>query len=72
LLLEELEKELINPWFDELDFPEKSERGMGGSQVLTSQGGDGDCRLICETGPSGSTGSSFIQVETEAKRGSPS
>jgi len=31
LLLEEREKELINPWFNELDFPEKPERGMGGS-----------------------------------------
>ncbi|GAU49229.1 hypothetical protein TSUD_282800 [Trifolium subterraneum] len=41
---------------------------MGGSQVLTSQGSDCDCRLLCETGPSGSTGSSFIQVKTEAMK----
>lgn len=68
LLLEELEKELINPWFDELDFPEKSERGMGGSQLLSSKGGVGDCRLICEAGPSSSAESSFIQVETEAMK----
>lgn len=54
LFLEELEKELINPWFNELDFPEKSDRGMGGS----SRGGDGDCRLISEACPSGSTGAS--------------
>ncbi|CAJ2665445.1 unnamed protein product [Trifolium pratense] len=46
----------------------KSERGMSGSQVLTSQGADGDRRLICEADPSGSTGSSFIQVETEAMK----
>lgn len=74
LSLDELEKELINPWFDELDFLEKSDREMDGSQVLSSQGGDGNCRRIlsprCETGLSGSIESShaFIQVETEAMK----
>ncbi|KAL5080075.1 hypothetical protein RYX36_008496 [Vicia faba] len=68
LLLEELEKELINPWFDELEFPEKLERGMGRNQVSYSQGGNDDCRLISEAGPSGSTECSFIQVETEAMK----
>jgi len=32
------------PWFNELDI-------LDGSQVLSSLGGDGDCRLICEVGP---------------------
>ncbi|KAI5442455.1 hypothetical protein KIW84_011503 [Lathyrus oleraceus] len=68
LLLEELEKELINPWFDELEFPEKLERGMGRNQVLCSQGGNDDCQLISEAGPSGSTESSFIHMETEAMK----
>lgn len=55
LLSEELENELINPWFDELDLPKKSEREIDGSQVLSSQRFDGNYRLICEVGPSGST-----------------
>ncbi|TKY50406.1 Methyl-CpG-binding domain-containing protein 9 [Spatholobus suberectus] len=74
LSLDELEKELINPWFDGLDFLEKSERDMDESQVLISQGADGNCRPLlsprCEAGPSGSIESShaFIQVETEAMK----
>ncbi|KAL5152848.1 Methyl-CpG-binding domain-containing protein 9 [Glycine soja] len=74
LTLDELEKELINPWFDELDFLEKSERDMDESQVLISQGADGNCRPLlsprCEADPSGSIESShaFIQVETEAMK----
>ncbi|KAJ1416476.1 Zinc finger, PHD-type [Sesbania bispinosa] len=73
LSLNELEKELINPWFDGLDFLEKSEKEMDSSQVLSSQGADGNCRPLssrCEAGPSGSTESShaFIQVETEAMK----
>ncbi|XP_027358287.1 methyl-CpG-binding domain-containing protein 9 [Abrus precatorius] len=74
LSLDELEKELINPWFDVLDVPEKSDGEMEGNQVLSSQGADGDCGLIlsprCEAGPSGSVESShaFIQVETEAMK----
>ncbi|KAL2335636.1 hypothetical protein Fmac_016849 [Flemingia macrophylla] len=72
LSLDELEKELINPWFDGLDFLENSERDMDECQVLISQGADGNCRPLssprCEVGPSGSPESShaFIQVETEA------
>ncbi|KAK7271687.1 hypothetical protein RJT34_27787 [Clitoria ternatea] len=72
LSLDELEKELINPWFDGLDFLEKSEREMDESQVLI--GADGNCRPFlsqtCEAGPSGSLESShaFIQVETEAMK----
>ncbi|PNX71539.1 methyl-CpG binding domain-containing protein 9-like, partial [Trifolium pratense] len=58
--------ELLERFREILDM--KSERGMSGSQVLTSQGADGDRRLICEADPSGSTGSSFIQVETEAMK----
>ncbi|KAK7316429.1 hypothetical protein VNO77_35457 [Canavalia gladiata] len=74
LSLDELEKELINPWFDEFDLLEKSDRGMDSSVVSSSQGADGDCRPIlsprCEGGLSGSVGSShaFIQVETEAMK----
>ncbi|KAE9590422.1 putative histone acetyltransferase chromatin regulator PHD family [Lupinus albus] len=71
LLLDELEKELINPWFDGLDFVEKSEREMNGSQVLDFPGDDGNCRSPkCELGPSGSVESAhaFIQVETEAMK----
>lgn len=72
--LDELEKELINPWFDGLDFLENSEREIDGNQVLSLQGADGNCRPIlspsCEAGPSGSVKSShaFIQVETEAMK----
>lgn len=64
LSLDELEKELIHPWFD----------GLDESQSLVSQGADGNCRPLlpprCETGPSGSLESyhSFIQVETEAMK----
>ncbi|XP_019452879.1 PREDICTED: methyl-CpG-binding domain-containing protein 9-like [Lupinus angustifolius] len=71
LLLDELEKELINPWFDGLEFVEKCERETNGSQVLNLPGGDGNCRSPrCELGPSGSVESShaFIQVETEAMK----
>ncbi|XP_061353751.1 methyl-CpG-binding domain-containing protein 9 isoform X2 [Gastrolobium bilobum] len=74
LSLYELEKELINPWFDGLDFLEKSERETDGSQFLSLQGADSNCRPIlsprCEAGPSGSAESShaFIQVETEAMK----
>nr|KYP50537.1 Lysine-specific demethylase 5B-B [Cajanus cajan] len=72
LSLDELEKELMNPWFDGLDFLEKSERDMDECQVLISQEADGNCRPLlsprCEAGPSGSFESShaFIQLETEA------
>lgn len=74
LTLDELEKELINPWFDGSNFLEKSERDMDESQVLISQGADGNCRPLlsprCEADPSGSIESShaFIQVETEAMK----
>lgn len=62
--LDELEKELINPWFNGSDFHEEYEKEMDGSQVLFSQGANGNCR------PSSSTESSraFIQVETEAMK----
>ncbi|KAE9620106.1 putative histone acetyltransferase chromatin regulator PHD family [Lupinus albus] len=71
LSLDELEKELINPWFDGLDFLQKSERETNDSQVLNLPGDDGSCRFPrCEVGPSGSIESShaFIQVETEATK----
>ncbi|XP_019428002.1 PREDICTED: methyl-CpG-binding domain-containing protein 9-like [Lupinus angustifolius] len=69
LSLDELEKELINPWFDGLDFLQKSERETNDSQVLNLAGDDGCCRSP-EVGPSGSIESShaFIQVETEAMK----
>ncbi|XP_014510912.1 methyl-CpG-binding domain-containing protein 9 [Vigna radiata var. radiata] len=74
LSLDGLEKELINPWFDGLDFLEKSERDMDERQVLISQGTDGSCRPLLspgsDTGPSGPMESShaFIQMETEAMK----
>ena len=74
LLLDELEKELINPWFHESDFPEKFEREAAGGQVLSPQSVDGsdDCILTSsgDGGPSGSREGShaFIQVETEAAK----
>ncbi|KAG2383755.1 Methyl-CpG-binding domain-containing protein [Vigna angularis] len=70
LSLDELEKELISPWFDGLDFLEKSERDMD----LISEGTDGNCRPLLslggDTGPSGSMEGShaFIQMETEAMK----
>ncbi|QHO12795.1 Methyl-CpG-binding domain-containing protein [Arachis hypogaea] len=74
LSLDELEKELINPWFDELDLNEKSERDIDAGQVLSSQGTDDDCRPTlsssCDAGPSRYKESShaFIQMETEAMK----
>ncbi|XP_019442587.1 PREDICTED: methyl-CpG-binding domain-containing protein 9-like isoform X2 [Lupinus angustifolius] len=71
LSLDELEKELIYPWFDGLDFLEKSERETNGSQVLNLPGDDSNCGSPrCEVGPSGSIESShaFIQVDTEAMK----
>lgn len=71
LSLDELEKELINPWFDGFDFLEKSEREVNGSQVLSLQGANGNCgSLRCEAGSSVSIEGShaFIQVETEAMK----
>lgn len=41
---------------------------MDRSQVLSSQIGNDDCRPIYESGPPGSIGSAFIQVETEAMK----
>ncbi|KAK7266131.1 hypothetical protein RIF29_18771 [Crotalaria pallida] len=69
--LDELEKELINPWFDGSNFLEKSEREMSGSQVLSLQGDVGNCGSPnCEVGPSISIDSShaFIQVGTESMK----
>ncbi|CAL0317266.1 unnamed protein product [Lupinus luteus] len=71
LSLDELERELIYPWFDGLDFLEKSERGTNGIQVLNLPGDDSNCGSPrCEVGPSGSIESShaFIQVDTEAMK----
>ncbi|KAL5150389.1 Methyl-CpG-binding domain-containing protein 9 [Glycine soja] len=74
LTLDELEKELINPWFDGSNFLEKSERDMDESQVFISLGADGNGRPLlsprCEVDPSVSIESShaFIHVETEAMK----
>ncbi|MED6158579.1 hypothetical protein PIB30_034002 [Stylosanthes scabra] len=72
LSLDELEKELINPWFDELDLNEKFEKDIDATQVLSGRGTDGDCTLSssCEAGPSRHIESShaFIQMETEAMK----
>ncbi|KAE9612723.1 putative histone acetyltransferase chromatin regulator PHD family [Lupinus albus] len=71
LSLDELEKELIYPWFDGLNFLEGSERETNCSQVLSLPGDDSNCGSPrCEVGPSGSIENShaFIQVDTEAMK----
>ncbi|KAL5582546.1 hypothetical protein UlMin_014988 [Ulmus minor] len=61
LLLEELEEELMNPWFDNSELLEKFEKEIRGSQTLSSS---------CKSGSvvSGENPHSFIQIETEAMK----
>ncbi|KAI4346993.1 hypothetical protein L6164_007848 [Bauhinia variegata] len=74
LSLDELERELVNPWYDGSDFLEKSEKEAEGSQDISSHKVDGTDGPIlsssCNAGPSGSWESPhvFIQVETEAAK----
>ncbi|KAJ7974555.1 Methyl-CpG-binding domain-containing protein 9 [Quillaja saponaria] len=74
LSLDELEEELINPWFDGSSSRETFDREPQGSLVSNSQRIDGSNRLIfsssCGSDPSFSGGNlqAFIEMETEATK----
>ncbi|KAF7819608.1 methyl-CpG-binding domain-containing protein 9 [Senna tora] len=74
LSLDELETELINPWFNGTDFPENFVRETEGSQCVCSQGTDSisepNLSPNSEAEPPVSIRSAhaFIEVETEAMK----
>ncbi|KAM1187355.1 hypothetical protein TB2_023092 [Malus domestica] len=71
--LEELEEELINPWFGRSDFSEKFDREIQGTQALNANGIDYSSTQLSSTMDSGSTISrnnphAFIHMETGAMK----